>query len=233
MLHFPNFSPSEVCAFVTDRSVDFARPKEGEPFTGFQKHFLFAQLRKAIETIVTIRQVHGRRVIVVTPRYLRDTKITEADGVITDISDCALTVRTADCLSMFIFDPKHKAIGLVHAGWRGTKKEIIPHAIRLMKEKFDSQPKDLKVAFGPSIRACCYQVGDEFKKYFPQETVQRNTGLYFDLPLANRNQLLRFGVHRKNIFDCELCTCCDKQFFSYRREGEKTGRMISLLMLKS
>ena len=229
---FNNFFPPEVFAFVSDHTVDFALPKEGEPFNGFQKHFLLAQLREPAEKIVTILQVHGRRVLMATPRYLENGKISEADAAITDVAHLPLAVRTADCLSIFIFDPKQKAIGLVHAGWKGTKKKIVSNTIAMMKKKFSSQTKNLKVAFGPSIRSCCYQVGEEFKKYFPKEVSEKALGLYFDLPLANRNQLLALGVERKNILDMKFCTCCDQRFFSYRREGERTGRMISLIMLK-
>lgn len=117
-----------------------------------------------------------------------------------------------------------------------------------MKKHFGTKPKDLKAAFGPAIQKCCYQMGLEFKKYFPKEVTVVNGaptvllrfcaakrsrgGLFFDLPLTNKHQLLALGVKEKNIFDCRICTSCNPRFFSFRREGKKAGRMISLMMLK-
>ena len=113
-----------------------------------------------------------------------------------------------------------------------SKPRIVAHTVAKMQAKFGSKPADLKVAFGPSIRSCCYQVGTEFKKHFPSETVQKAGGLFLDIPLANRRQLLAAGVKPGHITDMKLCTFCDKRFFSYRREGEKAGRMISVMMIR-
>ncbi len=233
ILPLSRYFPPEILAFVSDRSVDFSLPNEGEPLNSQQKKFLAEQLRQAVPPLAVIRQVHGREVLAVTDQYVKQRKISEADAAVTNLSGMPLSVRTADCLSVFIFDPKTKAIGLVHAGWKGTKKRIVPAAIRLMRKKFGSRPADLKVVFGPSIRSCCYQVGEEFKKHFPREVLKRTSGLYLDLPLANRHQLRAAGVKSGNISDVELCTFCDKRFFSFRREAEKAGRMISVMMLKA
>src|SRR3989338_1697325 len=226
------FFPPEVFACVTNRSINFALPKKGKPFGQKQKRFLSSLFSKTDVPIINVRQVHGRRIVTATPRYLKKGKIVEADGVITNVLNLPIAARTADCLSVFIFDPKKKAIGLVHAGWKGTKKKIVPHAVRLMQRKFGSRLKDLKIAFGPSIRPCCYQVGKDFQKYFPKDVVHKPSGLCLDLPLANQRQLTALGISKKNIFDCELCTFCGPGFFSFRREGEKAGWMISLLMLR-
>lgn len=232
MLHFNKFFPPEVYTAITDRRVDFALPAKGAPFNAAQKKVLSVQLKDSADKITTIRQVHGKRVILAAPRYIKEQKISKADAAVTDRAGFPLSVRTADCLSVFIYDPKKKAIGLVHAGWKGTFKKVTANTVAAMKKKFDSKPADLKVAFGPSIRPCCYQVGEEFKKYFPRELKKRASGLYLDVPLANRRQLLAQGVKAKNIFDINMCTFCDKKFFSFRREAEKAGRMICLMMLK-
>lgn len=232
MLHFNKFFPAEIYTLITDNRVDFALPKEGEPFNAAQKKFLSAQLKKTAANITTIRQIHGKRVILTSPQYIREKKISKADAAITDRAGFPISVRTADCLSVFIYDPKNKAIGLVHAGWKGTYKQVTANTVAAMKKKFSSRPQDLLAAFGPSIRPCCYQVGPEFKKFFPKEIAQKPGGLYLDVPLVNRRQLLNLGVREKNIFDINKCTYCDKSFFSYRREGEEAGRMLCVMMLK-
>lgn len=231
MRSFNKFFPPDVMTFTSGRRINFVLPKDGTVFNKQQKNFLQSVLKKSLPRMINIRQIHGRRVILAAPQYLRKNQITEADGAVTNLPNLPLAVRTADCLSAFIFDPPHKAIGLVHAGWKGTRKEIIPNAIRLLIKKFGTRPADLKIAFGPSIRSCCYQVGEEFKRYFPKEVKQTPRGLYLDLPLANKRQLVALGVKSKNILDQEQCTCCSKNFFSYRRDGKKAGRMISVMML--
>ncbi len=231
-LWFNKFFPPEVVALVSDRSINFTLPKKGKPFSRSQEAKVGGLLKHPAAQVINIRQVHGRRIVIATHRYLEKEKIAQADGIITNVLNLPVAVRTADCVSVFIFDPKKRAIGLVHAGWKGTKKQIVPNAITQMQKKFGSKKNDLKIIFGPSIRSCCYQVGEGFKKHFPGEVTQRSSGLYLDLPLVNKNQLAALGVPQKNIYDCALCTFCNHNFFSYRREGERAGRMISLLMLR-
>lgn len=231
---FNDFFPAELTAFVSDRSMDFTLKEGQSGLTGQQKQFLSSQLNFDLPQMVNIRQVHGSRIIVAAEETAAESSFPEeADGAVTNVCCLALTVRTADCLPIFIFDPRRKCIGLIHAGWRGARQEIPSRAVRLLEKRFGCRPQDIRVAFGPAIRPCCYAVGEEFKDYFPDETMERGEKRYFDLPKASRNQLLRCGIKEANIFDCGICTCCDTDYFSYRREGERTGRMISLMMLRS
>jgi polyphenol oxidase len=132
---------------------------------------------------------------------------------------------------VFIFDPRHHAIGVAHAGWKGTHKAIALKTVQRMQEKYDSRFSDLKIILGPSIRECCYQVGQEFSGHFPLHIKERGGHLYLDLIKANRDQLLQAGILQENIFDSGICTYCNKNYFSFRRDGAKAGRMISLMML--
>lgn len=233
---FDHVFPSEVVTFMSDRSIDFARgstiQKEGG-CNAQQKNFLAAQLGFVPSLLVDVQQVHGRRVILATEEFTRRNDFSEeADGLVTNLSNASLVIRTADCLPVFMYDTKRKCLGLLHAGWRGSHQNIIQQSVSIMRQNFHAETKDLKVALGPAIRACCYQVGGEFRDYFPQEIVYRNQDVYLDLPRVNKRQLIELGVLEENIFDCGLCTCCDKRFFSYRREGKSAGRMISLMMLR-
>lgn len=135
-------------------------------------------------------------------------------------------------MPVFIFDSRRRAIGLAHAGWKGTAKRIAVKTAQKMQEKYASQFSDLKIVFGPSIRECCYQVGPEFRDYFPAHVQERGGFLYLDLIGANRDQLLQEGLGQANILDSGICTCCRKDYFSFRRDGISTGRMISLMMLR-
>jgi YfiH family protein len=221
----------KVAAFFSDRSADFVLKEGQSDLTQPQKECLSQQL--GVSKVVNIRQVHGDHVLVVSSEDLQNQgPLTEADGVITNSPNVPIAVRTADCLSVFLFDPKKNCIGLVHAGWRGTEKQIALKAAKLMRENWGCAPEDLRAAFGPAIRSCCYEVGPEFKNFFPKETFERDGKIFLDLAGVNRNQLLRYGVKPKHIFDSQACTCCDPAYFSYRREGKAAGRHLSVLVLR-
>lgn len=231
---FRDFFPPHVVTFTSDRGADFKLSDASTPLSRSQSVFLARQLGFRLPEVLTIRQVHGNRIILAAQSATRRPKALEdADGILTDRRGLAIAVRTADCLSVFLYDPRHEVIGLVHAGWRGTQQRIVAQTVALMRKQWGSNPKDLLVAFGPAIRSCCYQVGAPFREHFPKETVKRKQGYFFDLPQANKNQLVGSGVGAANIMDCAVCTCCDPTCFSYRRERESAGRMISLMMLKN
>jgi len=230
LVSFPSFFSEEILAFVSCGSVDFALNTDEVHPTIRQKTFLKNQAGLTFLDLVNIKQIHGRRVLIVGKKDAGLKTRRKADGLLTAEPGVALTIRTADCLPVFIFDPKNKVIGLVHAGWRGAYKKIIPNAIRIMKRKWNSDPKNLMVAFGPSMQPCCYEVGKKFSRYFPQDTTKKEGRLYLNLPLAVKRQLWCLGIPKKNIHDYQICTCCDHRFFSYRRQGLKAGRMISVMM---
>ncbi|MFA5089197.1 MAG: peptidoglycan editing factor PgeF, partial [Candidatus Omnitrophota bacterium] len=233
MFPFNDFFPPEIVAFVSERPADFTLQNFQDPFSVKQKKYLADILGPAYPNVFNIRQVHGADVLIVSPTRFPYKEIPQADGTLTKFVDFPLAVRTADCLPVFIYDPVKKAIGLVHAGWRGSRQKVVVHAVKLMREKWRTKPQDLKVAFGPAIQSCCYEVERRFKRYFPKAVIERSGRYYLDLPKVNRDQLLKAGVKAKNIYDRRLCTCGDPQFFSYRRDGPSAGRMISVLMMKS
>jgi len=189
--------------------------------------------------LVCAQQVHGSKA-----RYIQeadkgkgalsyDTAIPDTDALITNKHSLPLAVFTADCPSVFIYDPRRPAIGLVHAGWRSTQERIIEKTVKLMQEKFNSQAKDLSVSFGPAIGSCCYIVGEDFSDFFPADLIKRNNRYYLDLVRINKRQLLNLRVKDKNILDPQICTSCrNEEFFSYRKEGKACGRMMSVIMLR-
>jgi len=235
--HIFDFAPflgKGILAFTTDASVDFSLSSSAPFLSSLQRDLLKEQVQLSCSKVFNIRQIHGNKVIVATTKsYKESNAIVQADAIITRDIDVPIAIRTADCLPVFIFDPKQKAVAIVHAGWRSTQKKIVQNALKKMKEKFKTNARDVKVAFGPALRNCCYEVTEEFLKYFPKETKHKGGILYFDLPLANKHQLLSSGVLGKNIFDSQVCTFCTKKSFSHRRDHERAGRMLSVMMLKS
>lgn len=189
--------------------------------------------------LVCAKQVHGSNV-----EYVREADkgrgaldyndaLAGTDALITDQIGVPLAIFTADCLSIFIYSPMAHAIAMVHAGWKGTKEDISGKTVKAMVKEFGLGPETLRVSFGPAIRSCCYEVGEEFRGYFPGAVAQNSGRYYLDLAAVNRKQLLESGVEAENISDSGICTSCrNKEFFSYRKEKEAAGRMISVIMLK-
>jgi len=162
-----------------------------------------------------------------------ESSVPDTDAFITDKKNVPLAIFTADCLSIFLFDPKIPAIGLVHAGWRSAKEQIVSRTLDLMQEEFSSRPQDLYAGFGPAIRSCCYEVGREFEDFFPGAVIEKEKKYYLDLVNLSKKQLLDSGVSEDGIFDPQICTSClNMDFFSFRREGKDCGRIMSVAMLK-
>lgn len=157
----------------------------------------------------------------------------KADSAITNQKGVVLTILTADCVPILLFDPKKKAIGAVHSGWRGTEQNIIKKTIKAMQREFDSNPKDLIVGVGPSIRVCCYEVGDEVAERFQNypKALSKRDKFHLDVTTICKEQLLSLGVREQNIEINQSCTFCKSEdFFSYRRDKTK-GRFISAIAL--
>jgi YfiH family protein len=150
-------------------------------------------------------------------------------------------VQTADCVPILIFDPVRKVVASVHAGWRGTVSKIALKTIRQMIAQFGSDPKDIVAGIGPSIHVHAYEVGPEVvkevKKNFVHSTALLKPSLvegkaYFDLWEANKMVLQESGIPEENI---ELMGLCSFEhvdlFYSARRDGLETGRMVSAISL--
>jgi len=162
-----------------------------------------------------------------------------ADACITNHPEVSLSLTTADCVPIFFYDPHAEAVGLAHAGWRGTRAGIAQEVVRAMVNKLGARAENLKVALGPSIGPCCFEVGHEvareFDKQFGERPWIRPKGeekFHIDLHQANQDWLVKAGVKAENISTCSLCSCCREDlFFSWRRDQGVTGRMLSAIAL--
>lgn len=191
------------------------------------------------KNLVCAKQVHGNRARYVTEKdkgrgaLSYEDSLADTDSLATDKFNLPLAIFTADCLSVFLYDLARPVIGLVHAGWRSSKENIIAKTVILMQERFKTRPKDVHAAFGPCIRKCCYKIGEDFAQYFPEEYLPKKNGqTYLDLIGINKKLLLENGIQEANISDSGICTCCrNQEFFSFRKEGKNCGRMMSIIML--
>jgi polyphenol oxidase len=170
---------------------------------------------------------------------LPEEEMEETDALITNQPGICLCVQTADCVPILLFDPKQKAVAAVHAGWRGTVKKIAGETIEKMKTSYHSHPEDIFAAVGPSIGPDVYEVGDEVvkavQKNIPssEKTLHKNNSgkFHFNLWEANRQILLECGLIPENIEILGECTFQRKEkYYSARREGIETGRLVSGIM---
>lgn len=192
----------------------------------------------APEQTVSCPLVHGARVLTVTHKN-RQAVMAAADGLITRAAGIHLFMRFGDCTPLLFFDPVVKAVGLTHAGWRGTMQNAAGATVQALSDRFGCRPGRLIAVIGPAIGPCCYEVGPEVITA-AEQTFTETTGLFtrrngrqahFDLWEANRRQLAAAGVGQ--IIQTGLCTACrTDQFFSHRAERGRTGRFGAVIGLR-
>lgn len=162
------------------------------------------------------------------------------DALITNQAGVCIAISTADCVPLLFFDPRKEVIAAVHAGWRGTCNKITQKTIEYFIQHYNSDPKDILVSIGPSISSNVYEVGTEVIQNFenngfsiPTIVKQRNNRIYLDLWEANSQLLQSLDIPAENIEISGICTFTEhERFFSARRLGIKSGRMISGIMIK-
>jgi YfiH family protein len=174
-------------------------------------------------------QVHSNRVEVVE-EY---SEFLECDGLITTNKNLALAIMVADCLPILIFEKNWSVICALHAGRNGSLLNISKNAIEILKDRFSVLPKDLIVYIGPGIGSCCYEIKEDIIKIvkangYEDFIVKKDDKSYLDLKELNLFQLQNCGVLKENIKKNEICTSCNRDYFSYRRDGE-CGRFAGVI----
>jgi polyphenol oxidase len=180
--------------------------------------------------IAACHQVHGNDVVIVDDELNEHEEkliiFDSKDAMITSKSNIMLIVTTADCVPIFLFDRKKRIIADVHAGWRSTHQNVLGNTIDTMKAKFGVDPRNLVICMGPAIGQCCFEVGIHVASLFkfdygPQYLWfnAKSNKNHVDLKAVNHDIALSRGIPKENIHICDICTCCNEEFFSYRREG--------------
>lgn len=199
-------------------------------------------------SVIKPQQIHSDKIAVLRKP---GENIGPVDGACTTIKNVPLALVGADCPLIIAYDPENHALGLAHAGWRGTSRKIAIKLLRKMKTEFNCDTRQMIAGIGPGICRHCYVVGPEvaeqFKNQFndtekylckinPNNNAAANLQntlndpakpkWRLDLNQANQTQLIRAGMPKKNIEISPYCTYEQKKwFYSYRRDGKKTGRI--------
>ena len=200
------------------------------------------------EKMVFTHQTHTTNVRKVTEEdwgkgFSKERDYSDVDGLITNVPQTVLTTFYADCVPIYLVDPVKKAIGLCHSGWRGTVGRISQVTITRMQKEYDSDPKDILAAVGPSICQNCYEVSgdvieqfqDSFhEKYWKELFYQKENGKYqLNLWKANEIILEEAGITKEHISVTDICTCCNPQLlYSHRASKGQRGNLAAFLMIR-
>jgi polyphenol oxidase len=209
--------------------------------------------------LITVQQIHSD-VVHAFERKPRDPG--RGDALVTGHAKLLLAVQTADCVPILLVDRKTRAVAAVHAGWRGTLARIVQKTVGQMQMRFGSEPRNLLAALGPAIGGCCYHVGGELVTQFTSQFAEARawfdelrTGeepdplqwlnmmppghqpppdkVRLDLRKANRAQLIESGLPGEAVFVSDLCTACRPDlFFSYRKQGPSSGRLLAAIGIR-
>ncbi|MGH9256992.1 MAG: peptidoglycan editing factor PgeF [Vicinamibacterales bacterium] len=205
--------------------------------------------------VVTLTQVHGRGVVVITRGSPRPVERSTGDVLVSNDPDTAVAVRAADCVPLLLADPQSGAVAAVHAGWRGVAAGAVTAAVDALAREFGARPEHVHAAIGPSIGVCCYEVGSELVDAFAaaghaQYLVDRwfvappaprgrfepvlnrvaRSPLHLDVAGATRDQLVLAGVPETQIHVSGLCTAMHLDILtSYRAEKDRAGRITGVI----
>ena len=241
---FQNLSQQKMCHhLVTQKNTNSPYYFSLALHTQEEPHQIIANRNRLKELYPTMHfvvanQTHSSNIAVIQERQdigwsnIEDA-IENCDALMTNVPNIMLTILTADCVPILLFDPVEKAVAAVHAGWKGTKEQIILKTVKKMQKFFKVNPKNIVAGVAPSIGKCCYEVDWNVAKYFkevPNAYIAQGEKYMLDLPYINKAQLLKAGLKEKNIELSNICTACEvEHYFSYRKEDACSGRFMSLI----
>lgn len=193
------------------------------------------------QPLVYALQTHTANVALITKSNAHVVHA-DTDGLISGQKGLCLCIETADCAPILLFDPVNQVIAALHAGWKGTVQEISTNALELMKQHYGSKASDIFAYVGPCISQKAYEVGSDVFEAFNKLPINLDSvfspakavGKYWcNIKEANKLLLMHNGLLSSRIGISASCTFSDaEKFFSARREGFDTGRMISGIMLR-
>jgi len=232
-----------------DGNTGFSAPRDRDDAWAMRQHWC-AALGLVPEHLVTLGQVHGRDVRIATEAHAGhgarpgSMQIGLGDALVTNQIGPVLMTLHADCQPVLVVDPgagrRGPAVGVAHAGWRGTVANIVGATLRVMTAAFGTRAHDVHVVLGPAIGCCCYDVGDDVADAWRQiagadagEALESEGGRHrFSLKAANELLLARAGVRAANVETSAICTKCEgDHWFSHRSQGPQTGRFGAMISI--
>ena len=207
-----------------------------------RKNYEIIKEALGIENLILSKQEHTDRVLAVSKEHIGTGEFGAepfsfgVDGLVSDVQDIALGVFTADCTPILLHDPTKNVIGAVHSGWRGTVQKIVVNAVSLMIEKYGCKPADIEVATGPSIKGCCFEIGEDAAQLFRQ-----SYGSFADKVLkpigggkylADTDSCIKHDLTELNIQKIDMsniCSRCRNDLMFSHRAGDK-GRQLSIIV---
>lgn len=189
--------------------------------------------------IVTLQQIHSNRILCIDSHSNSvGRNIAEGDALITSDRGLVLGIRTADCVSVLLYDPSQSVVAAIHAGWRGIVANIVINTVQTMQDRYGSRSQDVVAFVGPSICKDCFEVGPEvvreFEKRYPDNGLIKK-GMqdrsFIDLKKAVERDLIQSGVPCTNIETSSLCTYCQHEKLYSFRKGDKDPRMLTFVGL--
>jgi len=187
---------------------------------------------------IVANQTHSDNIKIISKKETKgweslEDAIENCDALITNEKNIVLTILTADCVPVLLYDKEKKVVAAVHAGWKGTKAKIVSKTVKKMKEMYGCEPENIVAAVAPSIGSCCYEVGEEVAEHFfgrPEGVTKKGDKYMLDLPYINKYQLLECGLKEEHIEMSSVCTACETdRYFSYRKEQGCSGRFMSMI----
>ncbi|MBQ2872439.1 MAG: peptidoglycan editing factor PgeF [Bacilli bacterium] len=181
-----------------------------------------------------VKQIHSDIVNIVDENYINNSI---GDAMITNIPNKPLIIKVADCVPLLLYDKENKVISLVHSGWKGTLENITTKTIKIMMDKFNSNPKNISAYIYPSIRKCHFEVEYDVYSLFKNKienidkyTTQKGIKYYIDLQQIIKDELNKLGI--TNIIDTFICTYCNHDIYHSYRYNHTDKRNILLVMIK-
>lgn len=194
------------------------------------------------EKAVKSKQTHSDITLLVDKSYggegiLKEQRFLEADGLITKEKDFGILIFFADCVPVLIADKRQKIVAAVHSGWKGTYKNIVGKALEQLISQHGCKSEDLLCAIGPCISVCHFEVSEdlyqEMTALYGEDIGRTESGkFYLDLKKTVTKQMNSHGILSRQIAISDRCTVCDNDLYSFRREGEKAGRMAAFIAIK-
>ncbi len=188
--------------------------------------------------LVHMQQIHSDIITIVEPAIHNFENPPECDALVTDQPNIPLMVMVADCTPVLFFDPIKNVIAVAHAGRAGAIKGIVPKTITKMCSNFGSKVENIEIVLGPSIGGCCYEVGAKIAEEVNADgygfaVIEKNGSHYLEVNAIIHRQLKETGIRKEKIEDLNICNACEnRDYFSYRADDQKTGRIAGVIMLK-